>query len=124
MTLISLSILACGKKNTAAAENEGIVGKWKLTESLADPGDGSGKWQPADPAHPSYLEFRSDGTLISTPTGLPSNGADRYQLLSDSTVLFYNGTFSIRESYNLTKTTLSITPPCFEACGMHYIAVK
>jgi len=119
MTIISLAVLACGKKN-AAVENESIVGKWRLTETLADPGDGSGKWQPADPLNPSYLEFRSDGSLGSSPQG----SVTQYKLLSDSTLLYYTDTGPLQLRYTLTKTALGLYPPCIEACGMHYVAVK
>lgn len=119
LALFVLFLGACGKKNTPAVENESIVGKWKLTESLSDPGDGSGKWTPADPNHPIFLEFRPDG--IAASTGSASTG---YKLLNDSTILFTTDAGDIPLRYHLTKTTLSLTPPCIEACGMHYIAVK
>lgn len=85
-----------------------------------DPGDGSGKWQPVDPAHPQYLEFRADGSLVSSVANSPT----RYKLLSDSTLLFYRSTDSFPQRYHFTKTLLTLNPPCYEPCGMHYAAVK
>jgi len=119
--ILALAICACGKKSATVVEHDSIVGKWKLTESLMDPGDGSGKWQPADPAHPSYLEFKSDGTLTSNNPTVPTT---RYKLTSDSTLLIYRPTDSLSYRYHFAKSTLSLTPPCIEACGMHYAAVK
>lgn len=119
--ILALAIGACGKKSTSVVENESIVGKWKLTESLMDPGDGSGKWQPADPAHPSYLVFNADGTVTSNN---PTDAISRYKLTSDSTILFYRPADSISFRYRFARSTLSLTPPCYEPCGMHYEAVK
>jgi hypothetical protein len=116
--IIALSICTCGKKNIGTAENETIIGKWKLTQTLSDPGDGSGKWQPADPNHPSYIEFRADDTLAFS-TGYST----RYKLLSDSTLILYSTGDSIRWGYQFTKTQLTLHPPCIEACGMRYAAV-
>ncbi|WP_408034315.1 hypothetical protein [Tenacibaculum aestuarii] len=39
------------------------VGKWKLIEVLADPGDGSGTFEPVESN--KTIEFKSDGTLIT-----------------------------------------------------------
>jgi hypothetical protein len=44
-------VTAC--KKDIQVKNSSIIGKWKLSESLADPGVGSGTWQPADPLHPT-----------------------------------------------------------------------
>ena len=65
LTVVIFFIIGCEKSKQV--ENNSLVGKWKLTESYADPGDGSGTWQPADAAHPGYLEFKTDGTVIITP---------------------------------------------------------
>lgn len=46
LAVVVCSVTAC-KKNIQL-HNSSIVGKWKLSEYLADPGDGSGTWQPAD----------------------------------------------------------------------------
>jgi len=119
--ILMLSIMAC-RKRSATVENESIVGKWKLTESLADPGDGSGKWQPADPAHPSFIEFKADGSLSDTPVS--PYAASRYKVTSDSTLLFYRAADTLQERYHFEKTRLTIIPPCYEACGLHYVAVK
>jgi hypothetical protein len=56
-------VTAC--KKTIQVHNISIVGKWKLSESLADPGDGSGTCQPADLLHhAAFLLFPAGpGTL-------------------------------------------------------------
>jgi len=119
VSLLIVSFWGCQKKKESPVENEGIVGKWKLTESLSDPGDGSGKWQPADPAHPKYVEFRADGGVLATE-GYPIG----YLLVSDSTMtLRFLGGDSLPYRYKLTATRLTLNPPCIEACGLHYARV-
>jgi hypothetical protein len=114
------SVTAC-KKNIQV-DNSSIVGKWKLSEYLADPGDGSGTWQPADPLHPGYLEFKKDGTLSISPNNIYNS--DHYQLISDSTMIFIRGSENFPMRYHFSKTLLTLYPPCIEACGERYIAVQ
>lgn len=120
LAAVVLAFASC-KKNTQA-ENESIAGKWKLSESFADPGDGSGTWQAADPLHPSYLEFKKDGRLIFSPSNIYN--ADHYQVTSDSTIIFLRGSESFHIRYQFSKTMLTLYPPCIEGCGERYLAVK
>ena len=118
-------VIACNKKNGATAGKRAdgsIVGKWKLTESLADPGDGSGVWTAADPVNPVYLEFKEDNSLIFTPSGIYNS--DHYRILSDSTILFLRDTDQLQLRYKLLENKLTLTPPCYEPCGQKYIAVE
>lgn len=120
LAIVVFSVTAC-KKN-ARSENSSIVGKWKLSESLADPGDGSGTWQAADPLHPRYLEFKKDGTLSISPNNIYN--ADHYQLTSDSTMIFLRGAENFPFRYHFSETILILYPPCDEPCGEKYIAVQ
>ena len=112
---------AC-KKSTTPTVHNGITGKWKVSAYLADPGDGSGDWQPADPSVPGYLEFKENGSLIITPLSL--NNFDHYELTSDSTLNFKKGSASFQRRYRLSTTLLTITGGCDEACGTWYIPVQ
>lgn len=119
--VLALSVIVACKKNTRV-ENNSLVGKWKLTESYADPGDGSGKWQKTDPSNPHYLEFTSDGKLISWPADIYNS--DHYQVTSDSTMIFIRGTERFPMRYIFTKTLLTLFTPCIEVCGSKYIPVE
>jgi hypothetical protein len=121
LSLLIFFIVGCHKRNSQI-EHTDLIGKWKLTESLADPGDGSGTWQPADPIHPSYIEFNSDGTLAVTPYNMYA--ADRYKILSDSTMLFIRSTDSLQMRYEFSKSSFILHPRCYEACGQKYIAIE
>ena len=125
LVVIGLYITAC-KRNSGNDNNSSgdLLGKWQLTEFLADPGDGSGTWQKADPTHPGFIEFKSDSTVtISGASRLPS--VNYFQRLNDSVMLFVKSNKdSTRLGYHLSGNTLSINPPCYEACGSHYVRVN
>jgi hypothetical protein len=120
LAAVLFSVAACERAKPVV--NNNLIGKWKLSESLADPGDGSGTWRVADPLHPSYLEFKNDGTLSFSPYNIYNS--DRYQIISDSTMIFFRGSESFNMRYKFSKTLLSLYAPCIEACGSRYIPVQ
>lgn len=93
----------------------GLVGKWKMTHYLADPGDGSGTWQAASEENPSVLEFRTDGTLAES-----GNSGSKYKIMDDSTVVFIRDTDSIRVGFRIEGKQLTLNPPCIEPCGQRF----
>ena len=107
-------------------ELSGIEGTWQLVEVLADPGDGSGTFQPV--ASNEKLQFFSNGTFISSEDlcfsdseSEPSSGV--YEL--ESGVLFINGCFLWGEAahYNFSITEedeLIVAFPCIEPCANKY----
>lgn len=108
--------------------NNTIVSKWKLIETLADPGDGSGTFQPV--SSNKIIEFYDDETFYS-------NGSI-CTISIDSNANFY-GTYSVQNatlnssqcqaqnfptSYEMTQTTLIIYYPCIEACAEKYSKIE
>lgn len=98
-----------------------LMGKWKLTESRNDPGDGSSKWEPADPLHPEYVEFFPGGIVKFSPQ--KENDPNRYRVTGDSTLVFVRNGNRIQYVYRISGSTLELKPPCFEPCGLRYKAV-
>jgi hypothetical protein len=115
------SLVAC-KKAVTQFSNSSIVGKWKLSEYLADPGDGSGTWHSAASLDPSYLEFKEDGTLSVSPYSVYS--CDHFQVTSDSTIIFFRGSEKFDRWYHFSKTLLTLSGGCIEACGGRYIPAQ
>jgi hypothetical protein len=118
LAAILFSSVACRKTATQTG-NRSIIGKWELYENLLDPGDGSGTWHPVDSSNPSYLEFKVDGTLVSTPYS--ANSWDRFQLTSDSSLIFFRDSSQFNYGYQISNTLLTLYGPCIEACGERYI---
>ncbi len=122
LTAILFSLADCQKATTQTVNNS-IIGKWKLSEYLADPGDGSGTWHAASSTlGSSYLEFKEDGTLNVSP--LSPNSWDHFQLTSDSSIIFFSGGNQSSWGYHFSNTLLTLYGPCIEACGERYIPVK
>ena len=111
--LICLLIFSC--KKSSSGNGGDIIGRWKLQQSLADPGDGSGKWTPVVPS--ATVVFSSGGKFSGGNYFF--SGFNHYSLENDSVMVFGStvSNSSIKVRYILTSTSLDIYPPCFEACG-------
>ena len=109
---IILSLTACEKIGSETS----ITGKWMLTETLADPGDGSGKWKSVSGSK-SYFILNSDGSI----TGNSGTNFKQYKVIDDQMIEFtnQNGSTSTR-IYKLSINSLEISGGCFEACGSRY----
>jgi len=104
---------ACKKNNDGPGE---LYGSWKLTETLADPGDGSGKYVKVKERR--ILTFERSGNItgdVLTPfTKYKVLDSARLELSADKiqTVIYY---------YKVTAKTLTINPQCIEGCGLRFI---
>ncbi|RZM27798.1 MAG: hypothetical protein EOO88_11395 [Pedobacter sp.] len=100
-----------------------LLGTWKLTESYADPGDGSGKYVKVPKDSQKLLVIGEDGTI--TGDALPVSS---YKVLSDPDrlqVLVKGQTNPIIFFYKLSGNTLNLTGGgCIEGCGSKFERVK
>ena len=117
ITLSFLFILiACTKSSDKTSSS--LIGRWKLTETLADPGDGSGKWMPATTNY--IIQFNEDSTAYENPVN-PYRNVNRYSVINDSTLtLFYSNGTSFGYRFKIESNTLTIMGGCIEACGTKY----
>ncbi len=109
--LIAIIILAaistgCNKN----ISKTGLIGKWKLTEALYDPGDGSGQWTP--PSQLTTLEFTSVGILKYNDNKPSVN----YKIISDSALQITSSSNTENINYELNGNKLTLRPQCIEAC--------
>ena len=118
--IVAYCLFSCRKPDQVM--HSSLIGKWKLSESLMDPGDGSGKWQPANPANPAWLEFKNNGLLVITP--YQQYNSDHYLIYTDSTMILYHNTDTFYIRYRFTSSLLTIYPQCYEACGSKYVPVQ
>ena len=94
-----------------------IIGTWKLTESLADPGDGSGKYTPVT-GPDKFITFDGNGKV----TGEAAPNITGYRILDTNKIEFttvQNTTMTFR--YKITGNQLELNPPCIEACGSKFV---
>jgi hypothetical protein len=109
-------LMACTKSSDKTSSS--LVGRWKLTETLADPGDGSGTWMPATADY--IIQFNKDSTAYENPVN-PYRNINRYSVSSDSTLtLFYTNGTSSDFYFKIESNTLTIMGGCIEACGTRY----
>ena len=114
-------IFSCSKHSNQATENNpSLLGKWILVETLADPGDGSGKWTATDKPNYYYLQLNADGT-VETNCFTGFGGARSFKSASDSTITFtYANGQTIKNGYQKTNSSLTLTGGCIEACGSKF----
>ena len=131
LLLLLLTLLgACNSDDdnttTEVSSSNPIIGKWKLTEQLMDPGDGSGTFIAV--TSNKTIEFYIDGTVISNGNLCTPN---------TNTIIGTSGTFnenqfitssacatSLGIEYELlTDRSLIITYPCIETCQEKYIKI-
>ncbi len=115
--LLLSSLLAC-KKNEQETE---LVGKYKLSEVLSDPGDGSGTFQPVNSN--KTIEFFENSTIEAVGAVCSLNAEDETEV---------SGTYSLIDSvihttscttlgFELNCNELIICIPCIEPCKVKYI---
>lgn len=121
---ILMAMLSCKKDENNQAASE-LLGTWKLTAVLNDPGDGSG----------TYKEVESNKTItFFADSTLSSNGSLCHNASSSDSPT--SGTFSLIDStytsddctntgfdfsFRLESDELTIAYPCIEPCGAKFI---
>lgn len=121
IVLLITAISACNsikrQKNVST-----LVGKWQLTETLADIGDGKATWTPATKDSVLFVAFSKDGKV----SGNAFDNTTAYKIIDSDRVEFSitGNTSLITHRYQVTGTTLLLNPPCREACGMRFIRMK
>lgn len=121
--LSAILFFACSKKAYTRAGNSALVGKWKLVETLADPGDGSGQWQPVDTTKRYLIKLNDDNSIESNAyPGL--GGLKEYNIVNDSTVIFiYANDTKFTHFYKINDSSLTLTGGCIEACGSKFTRI-
>jgi len=118
ITIIAAFSISASCRNQATQQQSNLTGKWKFTEYLSDPGDGSGKWATA-PAGETYIEFRKDSTIATDVSQL--QGYSRYtSMTKDEIVMQQSGNNNVKFKYDIKGNNLEIRPPCREACGLRF----
>ncbi|MGJ8685038.1 MAG: lipocalin family protein [Nonlabens sp.] len=100
-----------------------LEGTWKLTEVLADPGDGSGTFQTVTSSKTITFDanggFTSNGTVCDLSITSTSNTSGTYNAV-DQTINGNCGTTNLPITYDIIGSALEITYPCFEPCMTRY----
>lgn len=123
--LILVLAISFGACNEAANENvpnlASVTGKWKLAETLDDPGDGSGQWTPVKKNENIYIKFNTDGSFESSkPSSIKS-----YRVTDSVTIEFtVEDQTTHQYRYYINRSILMLSPPCDEPCSSRYIKIE
>lgn len=121
-------VIACNNDDDNQTVVDGtILGEWALMEVLADPGDGSGTFQPVQSN--KTLTFNSNGEVtsngnictINDETTVATNGTyseDNHTITGNCSFAAYPITYEIDADDNLI-----LNHPCIEACGEKYVRI-
>lgn len=115
-----IAFTSCEKEE----QDSELVNSWKLIEVLADPGDGSGTFQPV--TSDKIISFFEDGTVtsngilcqMSSETGTGSTGT--YSETELSITPDNCGFAAFVMTYEFAGANLIINYPCFEPCREKY----
>jgi hypothetical protein len=130
LAFISLCLvgMSCTKETNTAKAN-GLIGKWQLTETYADIGDGSSKYEAVEEGQVAIVEFKENGEFVRT---IPASGeicTGTYTTKDDKEVSIEEKCKGGTRSATYTIATLSSTNltlqnnACIEGCGEKYIAI-
>ena len=108
--------------------HEAILGTWRLTEVLADPGDGSGTYTPVDSDKTILFEgngtYTSNGAVCSFSITAEENTVGTYEIISNSEFIINCPEENLADvSLILENGVLIAHFPCIEPCGQKYIKI-
>ncbi|KOS05249.1 hypothetical protein AM493_03765 [Flavobacterium akiainvivens] len=122
---VLLVIVACSDDDNNNTNPE-LVNTWRLTQILADPGDGSGTFTAVE--SDKTLKFAANGTVTSNGNLCFMDVAAT--TASSGTYNDANGTItaqceaSYTLKYAIENGNLIITYPCFEPCKAKFVLVE
>jgi hypothetical protein len=112
-------LFSCSKDDDISLTDESLIGRWNVTESYADPGDGSGKWRVVSKNDPvTYVEFKSDGHVGGN--AFPNFVS---YVLKDSVTISFTDKNKATQSFpiQLKGRKLSMNYlGCIEGCGLRF----
>ncbi len=120
LAFASLS-LYCSSDYNRRSESAQFIGKWKMTASLIDPGDGSGVYEPV--SGNKTLEFLENGVIRTNYPMCSLNPATEETYTSpynadDDYIQVQNcgSEPDYKVNYDIENGNLILSYPCIEAC--------
>jgi len=118
---------SCSNDDSGGDISTDLIGEWQLIEANADPGDGSGTFQPVD--SDKVVVFLSNGTvtsngsicILSIDSNNPTSGT---YSLSDSTISSSDCVADRDVEFEIVNSNLIMRYPCIEACEEKFTKIK
>lgn len=125
VVLIAITF-SCNKDDNHSNDSSIIVGEWKLSHVLMDPGDGSGTFQPVESG--KILIFRSNNTVLCN--GTLCYITHESDIATESTYSSSRRTITSDCSdapdtitYEIIDAELILNYPCIEGCKAKYTRI-
>ncbi|MFZ4105456.1 lipocalin family protein [Flavobacterium sp.] len=125
ISIVLITLTSCSKKENQATSNV-LVGSWKLTDILLDPGNGSGTFVPV--SSNKTLIFNTNGNLTSNGNicdlSIESNTSSTGTYSESNSTINSASCQNTSIIYEVIGTTLILNYPCIEPCKAKYIKVQ
>ena len=118
---LSMTLISCYNDDDNTPISKSIVGNWELVAMLADPGDGSGTFQPATG---KTLQFTNQG-IVNCNVSFCFGSLT--QATSTGTYHTTTNTINVDNctgTYVLNGNNLEVSHFCIEPCGERYVRVN
>lgn len=127
LLLAMLNLLfSCNKNEQELASNPTLAGTWKLTEVLADIGDGKGTFQTVD-SNKNIVFIGNDKVAsngILCDMSIESNSSTTGTYSEANNTINPSNCKNLTIKYELKNNSLILFYPCIEACQVKYIKVQ
>lgn len=126
LLLLLLSLLISCNKNDQELAPASLIGTWKLTEMLEDPGDGSGTFKPVNSnkkiAFINNNQVTSNGILCDMSINSDTFTTGSY--LEATKTINPSDCQSLTINYEVDANSLILSYRCIEGCKAKYIKVE
>lgn len=122
LATVCIIYVSC-KKNTMDKDGPGeVFGKWKLTETMFDPGDGSGKYKKVT-GDAKYLTLDKSADKAGKFSGNAVPDLYAFRILDSVTMEVFSNTYKTPSTYRykVSAKYLQLNPPCIEGCGYKFV---
>ena len=122
LAVTSLLYVSCKKTDK---DNDGpgeVFGKWKLTETMQDPGDGSGRYKKVS-GQIKYLILNKSADKAGKFEGDALPDLFSFRILDSVKMEVFSNTYKMPLTYyyKVSAKSLQLNPPCIEGCGYSFV---
>ncbi|SDF97620.1 hypothetical protein SAMN05421827_102293 [Pedobacter terrae] len=119
LALVGIINGSCKKSDDRPGE---VYGEWKLTETLADIGNGQGKYKKVT-GEAKYLKVERSGDQVGRFTGNAMPNLLSFKILDSVRMEVYSSNYQMPAifRYQVSAKSLELNPPCIEGCGYRFV---
>lgn len=117
-----LLYISCKKTDKGIDGPGEVYGKWKLIETMQDPGDGSGRYKKVTGAA-KYLVLSKSADNAGKFEGDAIPDLFSFRILDSVKMEVSSNTYKtpLIYYYKVSAKSLQLNPPCFEGCGYRFV---